>query len=268
MFIRQSVLAVISVAVLIVFFLYSGSTANAVTGCFCNIEVKNNVCQFKGSTQITADVTINNLKQYTEYKKLDPLDNSCGFTGLLLWDFAMKDLDQQNIETPQGDILNKDWVVKVDDFLNTCNFLVDNGSVYSGKEKTKFFGEGSSYQIYCNEKVYEPEVDLTPAEEQGPGTVYKGESLNIEGIRAMGNKLNKSSATSFPELLGMIIKTISQIIGSLALAMFIYGGILVMSSAGNAERTKQGTQILIWSALGVIIILSAYTLVSFVFDIF
>lgn len=101
-----------------------------------------------------------------------------------------------------------------------------------------------------------------------PKENYSGTPLDIEGIRAMGARLNKNTATSFQQLLGIIIKTITGLIGSIALAMFIYGGIMIMGSAGSEERTKKGTQILIWSALGVIIVLSAYTLVSFVFEIF
>jgi len=41
-----------------------------------------------------------------------------------------------------------------------------------------------------------------------------------------------------------------------------------MTSGGNAERTKQGTQILVWSALGVIAIFASYALVDLVFDVF
>lgn len=75
---------------------------------------------------------------------------------------------------------------------------------------------------------------------------------------------NRTPQTIF----GGIIKAILSIAGSIALAMFVYGGIMIMMAGGNAERTKQGTQILVWSALGVIVILSSYALVDLVFDVF
>ncbi|OGB81033.1 MAG: hypothetical protein A2535_09020 [Burkholderiales bacterium RIFOXYD2_FULL_59_8] len=58
------------------------------------------------------------------------------------------------------------------------------------------------------------------------------------------------------------------VMGSIALAMFIYGGVLWMIAAGNAERSKKGMQIIVWSALGVMVILASYVIVSFVFEAF
>jgi len=97
---------------------------------------------------------------------------------------------------------------------------------------------------------------------------YDGIPLNIDEIQALGSGLKKTKASSFAELAGLVLAAVLSIIGSIALAMFVYGGIMVMTAAGNDERQKKGTQILVWSALGVIIILSAYAFIDLVFDIF
>ena len=69
---------------------------------------------------------------------------------------------------------------------------------------------------------------------------------------------------SIPTLLGKIINNVLGVIGSLALVMFIYGGTTWMLSAGNQEQVTKGKNILIWAALGLVIIFTAYALVRFV----
>lgn len=54
------------------------------------------------------------------------------------------------------------------------------------------------------------------------------------------------------------------IAGSLALLMFVYGGIMFVTSQGQAERTKKATQIIGAAIIGLIIALSAYVIVEFI----
>ncbi|MFA5360285.1 MAG: hypothetical protein WC349_05045 [Patescibacteria group bacterium] len=76
---------------------------------------------------------------------------------------------------------------------------------------------------------------------------------------------NPIGTTDLPTLLGKVINSIMGIIGSLALVMFIYGGAIWMLSAGNQEQVTKGKNILIWAAVGIVIIFSAYALVKLVF---
>jgi len=65
-------------------------------------------------------------------------------------------------------------------------------------------------------------------------------------------------------LIGQIINSLFGIIGSLALVMFVYGGLLWMTSSGSAEQVKKGKDIFIWAAVGLVVVFSAYSLVRFV----
>lgn len=96
---------------------------------------------------------------------------------------------------------------------------------------------------------------------------YDSFPLELAAIQAMGLKLKKTSADSVQDLVGKVLKAFMGVLGSIALGMFVYGGFLIMSSAGSSEKSEKGTQILVWSALGVIMILSAYMLVKFVLEI-
>ena len=66
--------------------------------------------------------------------------------------------------------------------------------------------------------------------------------------------------------LGRFIKFLTGIIGSIALVVLITAGVLWMTSVGNADREKKAKEMMFWGVLGVIIILTSYSVLSFVFS--
>lgn len=67
-----------------------------------------------------------------------------------------------------------------------------------------------------------------------------------------------------PELAGDIIGYILGLVGVLALIMFVYGGILWMTSAGSAEKIKKGKDTIVWAILGLALIFFSYAMVEFI----
>lgn len=102
------------------------------------------------------------------------------------------------------------------------------------------------------------------AQGAGGDTPKSCTTTNADGTVSLCNPLGAATGTSIPSLLGTIINSVLGIIGSLALVMFIYGGATWMLSGGNQERVTKGKQIIIWAALGIVIIFTAYALVKFV----
>jgi hypothetical protein len=92
----------------------------------------------------------------------------------------------------------------------------------------------------------------TPAQKETPNTptVYLGNPLG--------------SITSPQILIGKIINSVLSIVGSLALLMFVFGGLTWMTSSGNPEKVKKGRDIIVWSAIGLAVIFMAYALTRFV----
>ncbi|MBP9761157.1 MAG: hypothetical protein KBD15_02880 [Candidatus Magasanikbacteria bacterium] len=88
----------------------------------------------------------------------------------------------------------------------------------------------------------------------GPGT----------GIAKMATELNRINASSIPEFLGKLIKIAMGILGTIALVIIVYAGILWMTAAGNSTREKEALDTIFWAILGVIVILSSYALVKFI----
>jgi hypothetical protein len=81
--------------------------------------------------------------------------------------------------------------------------------------------------------------------------------------------LNKfSSSTNLQEIIGRLAGFFVGIVGALGLMMFVYAGFLWMTSAGSAEKVKKALTIIIWTALGMITMLSVYAILKFVFEAF
>lgn len=71
-----------------------------------------------------------------------------------------------------------------------------------------------------------------------------------------------------PDLVGDIIQYVLGVIGILALVMFIYGGILWMTSGGSADKIKKGKDTIVWAVLGLAIVFFSYAIVNFVLKAF
>lgn len=61
-------------------------------------------------------------------------------------------------------------------------------------------------------------------------------------------------------------KWIFGLLGTFALAMFVYGGFTWILSGGNPERVKQGKSIVVAAVTGLIIAFGAYVLINFLLD--
>lgn len=83
------------------------------------------------------------------------------------------------------------------------------------------------------------------------------------------NKLNVAGGQAGVQTLtGRIIKTVMGVVGSLALIMFVAGGLMWMTAAGNSEKTAKAMRMIVWSSLGIVVIFSSYILVKFIFSAF
>lgn len=67
-------------------------------------------------------------------------------------------------------------------------------------------------------------------------------------------------------IIARVIQGALSISGSIALLMFIYGGILWLTSAGKTEQVTKGKNVLLWAVLGIVVIASAYVAVGAIFN--
>lgn len=77
----------------------------------------------------------------------------------------------------------------------------------------------------------------------------------------------KEGDCGFEQIVQMIVnfsKLILGVVGSLALLMFVYGGIMFIISQGNEEKITSAKNILKNAAIGIIIVFTAWIIVNFV----
>lgn len=75
------------------------------------------------------------------------------------------------------------------------------------------------------------------------------------------NPLGTAGIDTPQALIGKIINAVLGVVGSLALLMFVYGGLTWMTSSGSQEKVKKGRDIIVWSAIGLAVIFASYGLV-------
>jgi hypothetical protein len=92
-----------------------------------------------------------------------------------------------------------------------------------------------------------------------------GKDLLSADVQTGVKQLNRLKTTDLSVVIGRVVKAIVGVIGSIAIVMFVAGGIMWMTARGNAEKTQKSIKILVWSALGSIVILASYTIVDFIF---
>jgi cobalamin biosynthesis Mg chelatase CobN len=68
-------------------------------------------------------------------------------------------------------------------------------------------------------------------------------------------------------IIGNIIRAMLGVVGAVTLLMFLYGGFMLIFSAGEQEKLDKGRKTLIWSIIGLAIVLSSYSILSYVFKI-
>jgi len=67
-------------------------------------------------------------------------------------------------------------------------------------------------------------------------------------------------------IIAQIIKIFLTIVGTLSLMYTIYGGFAIMTSGGQEEKITKGRRTVAYGAIGVLIILSAYSITFYVYS--
>ena len=83
------------------------------------------------------------------------------------------------------------------------------------------------------------------------------------------DKIMPKEAVTSTNISGMIGKAISillGIIGSVSLIIFLYSGIMWMTSGGNDQKVGKAQQSMIWAALGIFVVFISYILVKYVIE--
>ncbi|MFH1412601.1 MAG: hypothetical protein ABIG10_01040 [bacterium] len=68
------------------------------------------------------------------------------------------------------------------------------------------------------------------------------------------------------DITGSVIGIVLSLIGALFLILMIYGGIMWMTASGSIERVGKAKKLIVAGVVGLIIVLSAFAITSFIGD--
>ncbi len=88
----------------------------------------------------------------------------------------------------------------------------------------------------------------------------------VRAYESLGNPLagGKTEGVGIPTLIGRVAQGVIGLVGGVVFVIVIIAGIQWMVASGNEEKVGRAKKTLLWSLLGLVIIFSAYTLISFI----
>lgn len=102
--------------------------------------------------------------------------------------------------------------------------------------------------------------DVCPPPQGGSTVAGESRDQSVRRLvpRGMGD-------ISLQTLSGRFINIMIGISGSVALLMFVYGGFMMLTSAGDSDRVGKGKKAMVWAVIGLVVIFGAYAILSALF---
>ncbi|HOX60759.1 MAG TPA: pilin [Candidatus Magasanikbacteria bacterium] len=138
---------------------------------------------------------------------------------------------------------NKNEITKA-----SCEAVAESGKLTTGNR---------GWKMTCKAQ---PEEE-TKSKKTETGGVTR---VDPEWPQDLARSLNRVGAPDIKTLIGQGIKVLVGLIGSVALVMFSYAGVMWMVSMDGDKKAK-ASKTLMWSSLGLIVIMASYAAVNFIF---
>lgn len=87
---------------------------------------------------------------------------------------------------------------------------------------------------------------------------------SIGKLDATGKAANLGGTKDLPTLVGNIINVLTGTMGIVFVILVIYAGVLYMTASGDNDKVKKAKTLLTQAVIGMIILVSAYAIASFV----
>ena len=96
------------------------------------------------------------------------------------------------------------------------------------------------------------------------GTAVDPSELLQETGSEAGFEVRDDGQSQLTSFIGRIINVMLSVLGIIFFVLLVYGGFLWMTSAGNDDKVKKAKTLITDAVIGLIIILAAYAISSFV----
>jgi len=102
----------------------------------------------------------------------------------------------------------------------------------------------------------------TPGTTTTPGTGTTTPASSSDPV-SIPNPIKCNDATC---LISQIIRAILGVIAVVATIMFVWGGVMMLTSGGNEKRVTQAKETLVWAAIGLVVIIISWAVIKFVLE--
>ena len=89
--------------------------------------------------------------------------------------------------------------------------------------------------------------------------------ITSSAYAALENPLGDENMT-VGDLFLRIVKAFIGLIGVLATVYFIYGGLVLMTSAGNSEKVQKGKNVIVYAIVGMVLTFTSWQIMMFVIE--
>jgi len=87
-----------------------------------------------------------------------------------------------------------------------------------------------------------------------------------KGLQETAEGAGIETSANVPEIVGKIIKIVIAFSGLILTVLLIYGGVLWMTSGGNADQVKKAKTMMGNAIIGLVIVILSYAVASFVVE--
>jgi len=156
--------------------------------------------------------------------------------------------------------------------VNADFFGNARASIFRGiEEGAKTYGVCINYnkELTSDSPYYREECQTIDCENPEDGASYDMVLCTSEaqaGVNATKNELNTTGITHTDTLGVLIVKYVNFLLPYLTLAAFlafVYAGILYVTAYGNDENLEKAKKIMIYAAIGLIVVIASYSIVNF-----
>lgn len=102
-----------------------------------------------------------------------------------------------------------------------------------------------------------------------PSAAFAQISSASSTLGEVGSNMGVSSGTGagdLPTLIANIINVLLSIVGVILVCFIVYAGFLYMTAGGDTDKVKKAKQLITQCIIGIIIIVAAYAISTFVID--
>ena len=96
--------------------------------------------------------------------------------------------------------------------------------------------------------------DKTVREDESVSALSECNVEKTEGEKSLMSNVN------------MLINVFASVMGFLAVGMIIYGGFMLLTAQGDPARIKRGKDVVLYSVIGLILVMLAYAIINFVMN--